>query len=89
MRGSFISKGSFGSVFRGEVRALNGALLTETLRVAIKMPLNFEVGENPTPELQNAAEAAKRKLRDNPTTTYNEAYRYVRTCEVEFKLKQH
>lgn len=71
VRGKFLGKGTFGSVFRGEIKGAAG----DAESVAMKMPLNNEVGDDAKPEERQAAEAAKRALRDNPTMALNEAYR--------------
>ncbi|KAK3754845.1 hypothetical protein QZH41_011322 [Actinostola sp. cb2023] len=74
VRGKFLGKGTFGSVFRGELKGAAG----DSYSIAMKMPLNNEVGEDAKPEERQAAEAAKRALADNPTMALNEAYRTVR-----------
>jgi len=73
-RGRFLGKGTFGSVFRGEMRLSSGTSNT----VAMKMPLNHEVGDDAQPEDQQMAEAAKKRLHANPTLELNDAYRTVR-----------
>ncbi|XP_048577768.1 leucine-rich repeat serine/threonine-protein kinase 1 isoform X2 [Nematostella vectensis] len=73
-RGRFLGKGTFGSVFRGELRDASG----ESISIAMKMPLNNEIGDDAKPEERQAAEAAKRALRDNPTMALNDAYRTIR-----------
>jgi len=73
-RGKFLGKGTFGSVFRGELRQASGKSIT----VAMKMPLNNEVGEDACPEELQMAEAARKRLNANPTTELNDAYRTVR-----------
>ena len=77
-RGRFLGKGTFGSVFRGELKGAAG----DSIAIAMKMPLNNDVGEDAKPEERQAAEAAKRALRDNPTMALNEAYRFgsLYTC---------
>ena len=70
-RGRFLGKGTFGSVFRGEMRLSSGTSNT----VAMKMPLNHEVGDDAQPEDQQMAEAAKKRLHANPTLELNDAYR--------------
>ena len=72
VRDRFLGKGTFGSVFRGELKLPSG----DTLIVAMKMPLNNEVDEQAKPEEKQAAQAAERALRDNPTMALNDAYRY-------------
>ena len=43
----------------------------------MKMPMNNEVDEDASREVKQAAEAAKRALKENPTMTLNDAYRFV------------
>lgn len=71
VRGKFLGKGTFGSVFRGELKGATG----DSDSVAMKMPLNNEVGEDAKPEERQAAEAATRALKDNPMMALNDAYR--------------
>ena len=73
VRSRFLGKGTFGSVFRGEMREPSG----ESVVVAMKMPMNNEVDEDASREVKQAAEAAKRALKENPTMTLNDAYRFV------------
>ncbi|XP_068698664.1 leucine-rich repeat serine/threonine-protein kinase 1-like [Montipora capricornis] len=73
-RGKFLGKGTFGSVFRGELRLSSGKSIT----IAMKMPLNHEVGDDARPEEIQMAEAAKKRLKANPTFELNDAYRTVR-----------
>lgn len=70
-RGKFLGKGTFGSVFRGELRQISGNSIT----IAMKMPLNNEVGEDARPEDIQMAEAARKRLDANPTMELNDAYR--------------
>ena len=77
-KGRFLGKGTFGSVFCGELRQASGAVKT----IAMKMPLNNEVGSDARPEEKQMAEAAKRALKENPTMTLNDAYRCVTHAEM-------
>ena len=74
-RGKFLGKGTFGSVFRGELRQISGNSIT----IAMKMPLNNEVGEDARPEDIQMAEAARKRLDANPIMELNDAYRWVRS----------
>ena len=74
-RGKFLGKGTFGSVFRGELRQISGNSIT----IAMKMPLNNEVGEDARPEDIQMAEAARKRLDANPTMELNDAYRWVKS----------
>ena len=56
-RGKFLGKGTFGSVFRGELRQISGNSIT----IAMKMPLNNDA--NPTMELNDAYRWVKSKRR--------------------------
>ena len=71
-RGKFLGKGTFGSVFRGELRQTSG----DSITIAMKMPLNNEVGDEARPEEVQMAAAAMRALKENPTMTLNDAYRW-------------
>lgn len=73
-KGKFLGKGTFGSVFRGELRQESGNSIT----IAMKMPLNNEVGDDAPAEEKQMAAAAMRALKENPTLTLNDAYRTVR-----------
>lgn len=70
-RGKFLGKGTFGSVFRGELRQTSGKSIT----IAMKMPLNNEVDDDALPEELQMAEAARKRLNLNPTMELNDAYR--------------
>lgn len=70
-KGKFLGKGTFGSVFRGELRQESGNSIT----IAMKMPLNNEVGDDAPAEEKQMAAAAMRALKENPTVTLNDAYR--------------
>ena len=74
VRSQFLGKGTFGSVFRGEMRTGDWG---ESRVVAMKMPMNNEVDEDASREVKQAAEAAKRAFKENPTMTLNDAYRFV------------
>lgn len=71
-RGKFLGKGTFGSVFRGELKQTSG----DSLTIAMKMPLNNEVGDEARPEEVQMAAAAMRALKENPTMALNDAYRW-------------
>lgn len=71
-KGKFLGKGTFGSVFRGELRQESGNSIT----IAMKMPLNNEVGDDAPAEEKQMAAAAMRALKENPTLTLNDAYRW-------------
>ena len=71
-KGKFLGKGTFGSVFRGELRQESGNSIT----IAMKMPLNNEVGDDAPAEEKQMAAAAMRALKENPTVTLNDAYRW-------------
>lgn len=45
------------------------------VQVALKMPLDNDVGENPTEEEIAAAKAAQRKVQEVPHQIFTEAYR--------------
>lgn len=70
-RGKFLGKGTFGSVFRGELKQQSGKSIT----IAMKMPLNNEVDDDALPEELQMAEAARKRLDANPTMELNDAYR--------------
>ena len=74
-RGKFLGKGTFGSVFRGELRQSSGKSIT----IAMKMPLNNEVDDDALPEELQMAEAARKRLDANPTMELNDAYRWDRS----------
>lgn len=85
-RGKFLGKGTFGSVFRGELRQESGNSIT----IAMKMPLNNEVGDDAPAEEKQMAAAAMRALKENPTVTLNDAYRTVRQeMSILLPLKHH
>ena len=71
-RKKFLGRGSFGTVYAGEIKQ-DGKMM----QVALKMPLDNEVGENPTEAEVAAAKAAKRKAEEVPRQIYTDAYRYV------------
>ena len=71
-RKKFLGRGAFGTVFAGEMKQDD-----KVIPVALKMPLDNDVGENPTEEEIAAKNAAERKVQEVPRQIFTEAYRCV------------
>lgn len=69
-RKKFLGRGSFGTVYSGEVKQDGKAL-----HVALKMPLDYDVGDNPSEAEMAAAKAAQRKVEEVPKLIFTDAYR--------------